>query len=81
VVHPVLQKDFQNPIRVFGGGSYQGGPSEDRCRAHVAGAAERSFFDQIILSFRTNSISFRENSSGDLPRPYTEKKFLGHHLI
>jgi hypothetical protein len=82
VVHPVLQKDFQNPIRVFGGGPYQGGPSEDRCRTHVAGAAKRSFFDQIVLPLQTNSISFREKASGDLPgRPYTEKKLLGHHLI
>jgi hypothetical protein len=51
MVHPVLQKDFQNPIRVFLAGPYQGGPSEDRRRAHVAGAAKRSFFDQFPISW------------------------------
>ena len=40
VIHPVLQQDFQGPIRVFPRGSDQGRAPEDCCRALVAGAAE-----------------------------------------
>jgi len=56
VVHPVLRR-FPGPDPHPFGLPVSGPPREDRARAHVAGTAERSFFDQIALSFRILFIS------------------------